>query len=155
VDLQALELKIPPPAIAAVLAGAMWGFARVMPLWGAFARMRIGVTTAMAAFGLLVSAAAIVAFVRARTTINPTIPGATSALVSSGVFRFTRNPMYLGLLCFLIAWAAFLSSAWALCGPAAFVAYIGRFQIAPEERALSAQFGAKYAAYQAQVRRWL
>jgi protein-S-isoprenylcysteine O-methyltransferase Ste14 len=63
--------------------------------------------------------------------------------------------MYLGLLCLLIAWAVYLPSLWAFAGPVLFVGYIGRFQIAPEERALSALFGAQYSAYQARVRRWL
>jgi protein-S-isoprenylcysteine O-methyltransferase Ste14 len=63
--------------------------------------------------------------------------------------------MYVGLSFALFAWAIFLSSAWALLGLLAFVLYIGRFQIAPEERALSKLFGSEYTAYQAKVRRWL
>jgi protein-S-isoprenylcysteine O-methyltransferase Ste14 len=67
----------------------------------------------------------------------------------------SRNPMYLGVLTVLIAWAVLLSSAWALLGPLAFVLYINRFQIAPEEQVLSDKFGADYSAYQSRVRRWL
>jgi protein-S-isoprenylcysteine O-methyltransferase Ste14 len=63
--------------------------------------------------------------------------------------------MYVGLLFVLVAWAIFLSTAWALLGPLAFVLYLNRFQIAPEERALSAMFGAGYSAYKSSVRRWL
>ncbi len=63
--------------------------------------------------------------------------------------------MYLGLLSILIAWAVFLSSAWALLGAAVFVLYMSRFQIVPEERALAKLFGAEYASYKASVRRWL
>jgi protein-S-isoprenylcysteine O-methyltransferase Ste14 len=63
--------------------------------------------------------------------------------------------MYVGLLLVLIAWAAYLTSAWALLGPLGFVLYISRFQIAPEERVLSTLFGAEYTAYQSKVRRWL
>ena len=63
--------------------------------------------------------------------------------------------MYVGLSCVLVAWAVFLSSAWALLGPVAFVLYIGRFQIGPEERALAKLFGSEYVDYQAKVRRWL
>ena len=63
--------------------------------------------------------------------------------------------MYVGLSCVLVAWAVFLSSGWALLGPVAFVLYISRFQIAPEERALVKLFGSEYANYQAKVRRWL
>lgn len=63
--------------------------------------------------------------------------------------------MYLGLLFVLVAWAFFLSSYWALLGPLAFVLYMNRFQIAPEERVLLGMFGPGYAAYKARVRRWL
>lgn len=63
--------------------------------------------------------------------------------------------MYVGLLFILIAWAVFLSSAWALLGSLAFVLYMNRFQIAPEERVLSAMFTADYFAYKSSVRRWL
>ena len=82
-------------------------------------------------------------------------PEAASALVRSGIYRTTRNPMYVGLLLILVAWAVLLSSVWTLLGPLVFVLYITRFQIIPEESALSALFGADYAAYQSSVRRWL
>lgn len=94
-------------------------------------------------------------FRRANTTVNPLKPQAASSLVTAGIYRYTRNPMYLGLLFLLVAWAVLLSSPFALLGPVAFVTYISRFQIVPEERVLAALFGAEYAAYQAGVRRWL
>tara|TARA_R110002074_G_scaffold31444_5_gene88305 strand:+ start:1010 stop:1285 length:276 start_codon:yes stop_codon:yes gene_type:complete len=90
-----------------------------------------------------------------KTTINPTKPGRASFLIIFGVFKITRNPMYAGIMLALIAWAIFLSSPWALLGPLAFVLYISRFQIAPEESALDALFGPEYAAYKARVRRWI
>ena len=82
-------------------------------------------------------------------------PQTTSSLVCSGIYRVTRNPMYLGLVFVLVAWAVFLSSAWALLGPMAFALYMNRFQIAPEERVLSSMFGASYSDYLSRVRRWL
>ena len=82
-------------------------------------------------------------------------PQAASSLVIVGVYKLTRNPMYLGLSLVLLGWAVFLWSAWALLGPIVFIAYISRFQIAPEERVLATLFGAEYSAYKAKVRRWL
>ncbi len=82
-------------------------------------------------------------------------PEAASSLVVTGIYKVTRNPMYVGLSFLLLAWAVFLWSAWALLGPLVFLAYIFRFQIAPEERALATLFGADYSAYKARVRRWL
>jgi protein-S-isoprenylcysteine O-methyltransferase Ste14 len=133
----------------------MWGIAWLAPTLQMPAALRLGVCAASAIAGFALGAAGVLAFRRARTTIDPIRPEAASSLVSSGIYRMTRNPMYVSLSFLLFAWAVFLSSAWALLGLAAFVLYIGRFQIAPEERALSELFGSKYTAYQAQVRRWL
>jgi protein-S-isoprenylcysteine O-methyltransferase Ste14 len=153
--MSSLEVKIPPPAVAAAVAVAMWGTSRLAPLLQVPSALRLAAAAAIALVGIGFSAAGVLAFRRARTTVNPTTPEKATSLVSSGVYRITRNPMYVGLSCVLVAWAVFLSSAWALLGPTAFVLYIGRFQIAPEERALAKLFGSEYAAYQARVRRWL
>jgi protein-S-isoprenylcysteine O-methyltransferase Ste14 len=153
--MKSLELKIPPPAIAVLLAAAMWVLSRVTPLVQVAAGVRLLLALAVASVGIGFSVAGVISFRRAKTTLNPTNPQLTSSLVSSGIYTVTRNPMYVGLLLILIALAIFLSSAWALLGPAAYFLYIGRFQIAPEERALTALFGAEYTAYLSKVRRWL
>ena len=155
IRMQALELKIPPPAVAVLIAGAMWGISLVAPVLEvpAFIRVAAAVTIALAGGGF--SLAGVISFRRARTTVNPMKPETTSSLVCSGIYRITRHPMYVGLLFVLVAWAVFLSSAWALLGPLAFVLYINRFQIAAEERVLSGMFGNDYSAYKSRVRRWL
>ena len=150
-----LEVKIPPPAVAAATAVAMWGISRLAPLLQLPSALRLGTAAAILLVGVGFSAAGVLAFRRAQTTLNPTKPEQTSSLVTSGVYRATRNPMYVGLLCVLVAWAVFLSSGWALLGPVAFVFYIDRFQIEPEERALAKLFANEYADYRAKVRRWL
>lgn len=150
-----LELKIPPPIVAVAMAAAMWGLARAFAGFDVSNGVRIPLAVGLAIAGFLLSGWGIVSFRRARTTINPHKPGEASALVSSGPYRFTRNPMYAGLLLVLLAWAAFLSSMPALLGPIAFVLYLNRFQIAPEERTLQWLFGSEYLAYKSRVRRWL
>jgi protein-S-isoprenylcysteine O-methyltransferase Ste14 len=137
------------------MAGAMWGIAALAPLIAAPAFIRVVAAVIITLVGGAFSIAAIISFRLARTTINPMKPETTTSLVCSGIYRLTRNPMYVGLLFVLVAWAVFLSSAWALLGPLAFVLYINRFQIAPEERVLSAMFGTEYCAYKSTVRRWL
>ena len=117
--------------------------------------IRLVVALAIALVGASIDLFSAISFRRARTTVNPMKPENTSVLVTSGAYRFSRNPMYVGLLFVLVAWAVFLSSAWALVGPPLFVLYINRFQIAPEERVLAATFGAAYLAYKSSVRRWL
>ena len=116
---------------------------------------RIWLAAGCALAGLLLAAPAILSFRRARTTVHPMQPAKTTSLVVAGVYRFTRNPMYLGLLLVLAGWGLYLSNALAFALLPAFVAYINRFQIAPEERALAAKFGPDYDAYKARVRRWL
>jgi len=153
--MQKLELKLPPPVVALLIATAMWLASRTAPSIELPFLVRAGTAVAIAILGGGIALAAEMSFKRAKTSINPMRPEKTSSLVTSGIYRFTRNPMYLGLLLVLVAWAAFLASAWALAGPIAFVLYIGRFQITPEERILSAKFGAAYADYKSRVRRWL
>jgi len=151
----ALELKVPPPAVAILMGVAMWFGAPYGPSGALSFPLRAAILAAFVLAGAATALAGDLAFRRARTTINPFRPQKTSALVTSGVYRFTRNPMYVGLLAVLVGWAAFLGAAVTLLGPVAFVAYITRFQIVPEERVLSAKFGAAYTAYAARVRRWL
>lgn len=150
-----LELKIPPPLVGLLCAGAMWTLASHTPPLDipktALFIMAAGLSTS----GFFVMLAGAVSFYRARTTVNPHKPEATTALVTSGVYRYTRNPMYLGLLLLLIAWAVYLSSPAALIGALVFWLYIGRFQIRPEERALATLFGSAFSEYTARVRRWL
>jgi protein-S-isoprenylcysteine O-methyltransferase Ste14 len=109
----------------------------------------------LATAGACISLMAVISFRRARTTVNPLRPGTASTLVTGGIYRHTRNPMYLGLSIILLGWAVYLANAPALLLLPGFVLYIYRFQIVPEERTLAALFGAEYQAYRTRVRRWL
>lgn len=150
-----LELKIPPPVVAVLIGLAMWFASGFGPSIALPLLVRGVVFAAIALAGGATALAGELEFKRVRTTINPLKPQNTSSLVTSGVYRFTRNPMYLGLWLVVLGWAAFLCSALAFLGPIAFVAYISRFQIVPEERVLSGKFGTAYSGYLARVRRWL
>jgi protein-S-isoprenylcysteine O-methyltransferase Ste14 len=150
-----LELKVPPPVLALLLAFLMWLVSSLVASLEVPFRWRAGAGLALALVGLGFSGAGVIAFRRVRTTINPHKPSAASSLVSGGVYHITRNPMYLGLLLLLLGWAAFLSNPLALLLVPVFVLYINRFQINPEERALSSLFGGEYAAYKRSVRRWI
>ena len=150
-----LELKIPPPVVALAFGLLMWvASPLVAPVAIPFG-YRVGAAAALASFGVLIDLVAIFTFWRARTTVNPMKPGATAALVTGGVYRFSRNPMYVGLVLFLLAWAAYLSSWLALLFVPVFVTYLNRFQIQPEERAMLSLFGPEYTTYQSMTRRWL
>ncbi len=153
--MRTLELKIPPPAVVLLIALAMWRISALAPTIEVAAPVRNVAAVLVVLIGGAFSIAGVISFRLARTTVNPMKPDETSQLVCSGIYRVTRNPMYVGLLFVLVAWTIFLSSAWTLPGPLAFVLYMNRFQIAPEERVLTAKFGSAYAAYKSTVRRWL
>jgi protein-S-isoprenylcysteine O-methyltransferase Ste14 len=153
--MRALELKIPPPVVALLVGAAMWFAAAERVSLELPFRVRLVAFVVIALAGGAIALAGDLAFRRARTTINPFKPENSTALVTSGIYRTTRNPMYVGLTLVLVGWDVFLCSAWALPGPVVFVLYITRFQIIPEERVLSGKFGAAYAQYTARVKRWL
>lgn len=150
-----LELKIPPPVVTLCTAGLMWLAPPVFGVDETPFGVRLGAAVMLAALGVGIALSGVILFRQSRTTINPTRPSATTALVTGGIYRRTRNPMYVGLLLVLLGWAAYLANPLALVPIPLFVLYIGRFQIRPEERALAARFGEDYAAYCARVRRWL
>lgn len=152
--MNSLELKIPPPAVALLFCAAMWALSLGPPFFEVSLVIRAVVAIAIACVGGVLSVAGAIRFRQAKTTANPMKPQAASSLVTTGIFKATRNPMYLGLLFVVIGWAAFLCSLWSLVGPIAFALYITRFQIQPEERVLAGLFGAEYTAYQSRVRRW-
>ncbi len=152
--MNSLELKIPPPVVALLTGLLMWSAARLVPPLALPGVTRIAAAVALAGCGVGLAISGVLTFRRAKTTVNPTTPAAASALVRTGAFRFTRNPMYLGLLLCLVAWAVYLSNVLALLITPLFVLYMNRFQIAPEERALAALFGDSFAEYKREVRRW-
>lgn len=150
-----LEHKIPPPVVALVVAAAMWMNSFSGPKLDLPFEVRVAAALAIAAAGVVFDLLGLLAFRAARTTINPLKPQKTSALVTTGIYRLSRNPMYVGLVCFLLAWTVFLAALWPLAGPILFVFYVNRFQIEPEERLLAQRFGAEFSDYKARVRRWL
>jgi protein-S-isoprenylcysteine O-methyltransferase Ste14 len=153
--MQVLEHRIPPPVVAVLVAAGMWGVSTLRSLLPLPPGIRQLAVAALVAAGVAFDLLGLAAFRRARTTVNPLQPAKASALVTAGVYRITRNPMYVGLALLLAAWVVQLSSLWPLLGPVLFVLYVDRFQIAPEERVLRSMFGDAYAAYAARVRRWL
>src|SRR5262245_11402637 len=134
--MQSLELKIPPPVVTLVFAGAMFGVARFVPSLSFVLPGRSIIALTLVVLGVVVSAAGVIAFRKQRTTINPLTPDRSTSIVSSGIYRVSRNPMYLGFLLMLAGWAAYLSNVGAALLLVGFVAYLTQYQIKPEERIL-------------------
>ena len=154
-----LEHRIPPPVIDLACIGLMWLLARAVPaaqLWSVGAcPLGVGAGLGLALAGGLIAMAGVWEFRRARTTINPLAPQRASALVQTGVFGLTRNPMYLGMLLLLMGWAAYLGNAVSLLVLPLFVWLLNTLQIKPEERIMQDRFGEHFTRYAARVRRWV
>ncbi len=153
--MKALELKVPPVVVAAICAGLSWGLARALPALIVALPLRRTLAVAFVVLGVGVALSGVLAFRRSRTTVDPTRPEKASSLVTSGVYRVTRNPMYLGIALALVGWAVWLAHTLGLIGVVVFVAYLTRFQIMPEERALRRLFGEEFDGYVRHVRRWV
>jgi len=150
-----LELKIPPVLVAVIFIVLMWLLDLLLPGIATSNLFRLGAYVVLMAVGGFFSVAGVVAFKMANTTVNPITPAVSSVLVTSGIYKSTRNPMYLGFLFFLFGFGLFLSNLYSLALCAGFVLYMNRFQIQPEEKALESAFGAEFLAYKERVRRWL
>ncbi|MEO3677833.1 isoprenylcysteine carboxylmethyltransferase family protein [Rheinheimera sp. FR7-31] len=153
--MKAFELKIPPLVLVLLFALAMWALAQWVPPLMQQVMWHIVLAGIFAISGAAVALAGVLAFRRANTTVDPRVPQQSSSLVIRGIYRYSRNPMYVGFLLLLAALACFLMNAAAFALLPVFVLYINRFQIAPEERFLLQKFGADYQAYCENVRRWL
>ena len=105
--------------------------------------------------GIFFAVAGVVSFSLAGTTVNPLKPESHSTLVTSGIYRVTRNPMYVGFMFLLLAWGLYLSNLHSIVFSAGFLFYINRFQIRSEEIILKSSFGRQYDSYRSRVRRWL
>ena len=153
--MRALELKIPPVAVGLILGAMMWAAARFGPVFSFPLPVSRSIAAALAVAGVVIAILGVVSFRRAGTTVNPLQPAAASSLVVSGVYRWTRNPMYLGMLLVLLGGGVLLANALAILFAAAFIPLMNRLQIQPEEKILAARFGTTFTDYQSAVRRWI
>lgn len=146
---------VPPPLWMLIIAAAEWALSRYWPLRTVLAAPYTRVGWVVMALAVVPAAAAFVQFRCARTTVNPHRPERAAVLVTSGVYAWTRNPMYLGLWLVLLGWALRLGTVSALIGAVLFIPLIERAQIRAEEQALRRRFGAEYERYCQVVHRWL
>lgn len=147
--------RIPPPVITVFLVVLLWVLGRALP------SLNYNVTGAnwLAAIIILLGLAMLLwagaLFKEDKTTVNPFRPKNTKAIVARGPFRFTRNPMYLGMMLVIIGMGIYVGSLALIPICAAFWLYMNETQIKPEERALIETFGEEYQSYMTQVRRWI
>ena len=150
-----MRLLIPPPVQGVIIALAMWALSRYGPAYSFDFPGRALLVWLLGGAGVVMEIIAGLMFLRARTTVNPLKPENAARLVTTGLYRISRNPMYLALLLILIAWGFHLGAALGFAPIVFWVVYITEFQIKPEEKALREKFGDEYVAYTRKVRRWL
>jgi protein-S-isoprenylcysteine O-methyltransferase Ste14 len=150
-----LENKIPPPLVTLMFGALMWGVSILTPIAGMGSVVQYSAVGLVGLVGVLFAVSGIVSFHIAKTTVNPLKPQMATSLVTSGIYRVTRNPMYTGLALILCGWGVWLGSIWSLGGVVLYMLYIHRFQIYPEEKALMVLFGHEFTHYKSRVRPWL
>ena len=149
-----LEHRVPPPFVMVVVAVLMW-FAHVWLGNDLAFGLLLVLGLAFCVAGVAVAVTGFRTMVAARTSPSPTQIDLAKHLVTGGIYTRTRNPMYLGMVILLIGLECVFANAWLLLGPLAFVLFIQRFQIVPEERVMHEKFGTEYDAYRRRVRRWI
>lgn len=153
--MSSLELKVPPVLQVLIIAFAMYGLSGLFPNLQVTVFGTNWLASSLAIVGIALAIMGVLAFKKAQTTVNPHTPEKSASLVTTGIYHYTRNPMYLGMLLVLLGWAFYLSNVAALLVLPIFIIYMSRFQIQPEERVMMQNFGDEYQAYMIKVRRWL
>jgi protein-S-isoprenylcysteine O-methyltransferase Ste14 len=149
-----MKLKLSPVIVFLIFGSLMYLLAEFLPVgyFDFFGREYL--IRAMLILAVVISCIALIQFYVARTSVDPKNPSKATSLVSNGIYKFSRNPMYLGLLLILLSWALWLANAFNVLLAAGFVSYMNAFQIQPEESALAGLFGKEYRNYCIKVRRW-
>ena len=149
-----MKLKIPPVIVLIVFGALMYLLSIFLPV-GYFEFFgRSYLMYALLVGAITIGLISLVQFFKSKTTVDPTVPEKATSLVTSGVYKISRNPMYLGMLLILLAWGLWLGNAFNVLLAAGFVLYMNKFQIVPEEEVLSKMFGVAYKQYCVLTRRW-
>ena len=153
--MNALALKVPPVAQVIITAAAMYGVSKMVPALTFSLNGSTALAVGLGVMGLSLGIMGVTQFRIAQTTPNPQALEKVSSLVTSGVYQYSRNPMYVGLVLILLGWAFYLSHFLAFVLLPIFILYMTRFQIQPEERMMARKFGKTYQDYLNKVRRWI
>lgn len=149
-----LDTRVPPPVVMLVAGTLAWAGSVAFPAADVVFPGSCLLAIVAVAVGLLLNLYPKLLFRKARTTINPFRPHASTVLLTGGLYRHSRNPMYLGHALILLGLASFLQNWVALLGVPAYMAYVTQFQVKPEERALMASFPKQFKQYKQSTRRW-
>lgn len=150
-----MQLKIPPGVVFILMAALMGGLKKITGTQHFVFEFQRTLGRVIFGMGVLIIILAISYFIKVGTTTNPTNPSKASKLITDGIYKYTRNPMYLGMLFILISFVIWLGNYFNLVLVFVFIAYMNKYQIAPEEKALTGLFGKRYTDYCQNVKRWI
>ena len=153
--MNALALKVPPVAQVIITAAAMYGVSKMVPALTFSLNGSTALAVGLGMMGMSLGVMGVTQFRKAQTTPNPQALEKVSSLVTSGIYGYSRNPMYVGLVLVLFSWALYLSHFLAFVLLPVFILYMTRLQIQPEEQMMARKFGKTYQAYLNKVRRWI
>ena len=146
-------IKIPPPLIVLTLIISIYFSSKKIDLINI--PFQLEISFFILSLGILVFINPVLKFIKSKTTINPIQFEETNRLVTSGIFKYSRNPMYLGMLMIIISTSIFYLNIYSILMPFLFIFWINKFQIKREEAFLTEKFGKEYLSYKNKTRRWL
>ncbi len=150
-----LEMKIPPVVVTLLTALLMWGSSLLLSQSHWSFTLRLLLFILLVIIGGSVALLGVWQFYKNKTTVNPIDPNNVNGIVCDGIYKYTRNPMYVGLALLLMGLVFLLGKLLLLFWVVFFVIYITKFQIKPEEQFLSNKFGKEFENYKKSVRRWV
>lgn len=153
--MKSLKLRVPPALQVGITGLAMYGLSSVFPAFQFLVPGSAWLGGCLVIVGVSFALMGMSEFRKAQTTVDPRAPENAASLVVHGIYQYSRNPMYVGLVLLLLGWAVYLSHVFAFALIPLFIGYMNRFQIQPEESFLLQKFGNDYRLYLTKVRRWV
>ena len=146
-------IKIPPPILVLILIISNYFSQNRLEI--IYLPYKYSTSVLILLVGSLILINPVFKFIKSKTTINPVKFAKVNKLVTTGIFKYSRNPMYLGMILIIISTTIFYLNYYSVTTPFIFFFWINRFQIKREEIFLKEKFGKEYLFYKSKTRRWI
>ena len=146
-------IKIPPPILVLILITSNYFSQNRLEI--IYLPYKHSTSVLILLVGSLILINPVFKFIKSKTTVNPVKFKKVNKLVTSGIYKYSRNPMYLGMILIIISTSIFYLNYISVVTPFIFYFWINRFQIKREEIFLKEKFGEEYLSYMSKTRRWI